>query len=157
MKDYRYFTQEGSEFHLKTNMSTAVIRSVACLVIGAVLYYIIPPEKKIGLWGAVLFVFFALVNLLKTTRKLIIDPNAKTVTFKNNMLNGEVVYRFDEFIQFYVLVGKYLFITMDSTGFFIFNQNGKEKRVPIVVGVFSSRKAQNAINEISEIMNLEEK
>ncbi|EJL68294.1 hypothetical protein PMI13_03822 [Chryseobacterium populi] len=73
------------------------------------------------------------------------------------MLNGEVVYRFDEFVQFYVLVGKYLFITMDSTGFFIFNQNGKEKRVPIVVGMFSSRKAQNAINEVSEIMNPEEK
>ncbi|MEY8760027.1 hypothetical protein [Chryseobacterium tongliaoense] len=117
MKDYRYFTQEGRAFHLKNSMSTAVIRSVACLVIGAVLYYIIPQEKKIGLWAAILFVFFALVNLLKATRKLIIDPNAKTVTFKNNMLNGEVVYHFDEFIQFYVLVGKYLFITMDSTGF----------------------------------------
>ncbi|EJL68295.1 hypothetical protein [Chryseobacterium populi] len=48
MKDYRYFMQEGGEFHLKTRMSTAVIRSVACLMIGAAQYYIIPPEKKSG-------------------------------------------------------------------------------------------------------------
>ncbi|ASK29058.1 hypothetical protein CEY12_02585 [Chryseobacterium sp. T16E-39] len=157
MKDYKYFIQEGSRFHLKTKMSTAVLRVIACLIIGIALYCLIPAEKKIGLWAALLFVFFALVNLLKTTKRLVIDTQAKTITHKNNILSGEVVYRFEDFIQFYVLVGKYLFITMDSTAFFIFDQNGKEKRVPIIVGLFGSKTVQAAINEISEIMNIEER
>ncbi|PIF45683.1 hypothetical protein CLU96_2693 [Chryseobacterium sp. 52] len=157
MTDYKYFIQEGSRFHLKNNMPVALIRSLVCLIIAGAVYYIIPPEKKIGLWGAVIFVFFALVNLLKTTKKLTIDPDAQIIIHKNNLLNGEVVYRFDEFEQFYVLVGKYLFITMDSTAFFIFNQNGKEKRVPIVVGLFGSKTVQNAINEVSDIMNSSKK
>lgn len=157
MNDYKYFTQEGNRFYLKTKMSTAVMRVIACLAIGIVLYCVIPPEKKIGLWAALLFVFFALVNLLKTTKRLVIDTQSKTIIHKNNLFNGEAVYRFEDFEQFYVLTGKYLFITMDSTAFFIFDQNGKEKRVPIIVGLFGSKAVQNAINEISEIMNIEEK
>ncbi|MBK1896423.1 hypothetical protein [Chryseobacterium paridis] len=157
MNDYKYFTQEGSRFLIKTNRSTAVLRTIVCLAIAVVVYCIIPPERKIGLWGALLFFVFAIVNLLKTTKRLIIDTQAKTVIHKNNMLSGEVVYRFEDFEQFYVLTGKYLFITMDSTAFFIFDHNGKEKRVPIVVGLFGSKVAQNAINEVSEIMNIEDK
>ncbi|MBT2619680.1 hypothetical protein [Chryseobacterium sp. ISL-6] len=157
MNDYKYFTQEGNRFHLKTKMSTAVLRVFACLAIGVALYCIIPPEKKIGLWAALLFVFFALVNLLKTTKRLVIDTQSKTITHKNNIISGEAIYRFEDFVQFYVLTGKYLFITLDSTAFFIFDQDGKEKRVPIIVGLFSSKTAQNAINEISDIMDIEEK
>ncbi|MBS0027351.1 hypothetical protein ACTJJ0_12115 [Chitinophaga sp. 22321] len=155
MSNYKYFTQEGNKFHLKSNMSTAVVRTVVCLVIAAALYFIIPPEKKIGIWAALLFLVFGLINLLKTTKKLTIDPNTKTITHKNNALNGEVVYHFNEFENFYVLSGKYLFITLDSTAFFIFNQNGNEKRVPIVVGLFSKHPAQSAINEVTEIMGIE--
>ncbi|KMQ61515.1 hypothetical protein ACM46_16010 [Chryseobacterium angstadtii] len=155
--NYRYFTEENGRFHLKNNIPAAMIRFIGCLIIAAALYFIIPPEKKIGVWGAVLFVFFALVNLLKTTKKLVIDPKTKTIIHKNNILNSEAEYRFDEFEQFYVLVAKYLFITMDSTAFFIFNKGGKEKRVPIIVGLFGSKKVQNAINEVSDIMNLDGK
>jgi len=154
MSNHKYFTQEGNKFHLKTSMSTAVIRSVVCVAIGVALYLVIPAEKKIGIWGALLFLFFALVNLLKTTKRLTIDPNAKTITHKNNALSGEVVYHFDDFESFYVLSGKYLFITLDSTAFFIFDQNGQEKRVPIVVGLFSKQPAQTAINEVSKIMGI---
>ncbi|WP_345988737.1 hypothetical protein AAEU33_15960 [Chryseobacterium sp. Chry.R1] len=157
MDDYKYFIREGNQFHLKTKVSTAVLRTILCVVIAVVLYYIIPPENKIRLWSALLFVFFALVNLLKATKKLIIDTQARTIIHKNNILSGEAVYRFEDFEQFYVLVGKYLFITMDSTAFLIFDQNGREKRVPVVVGLFSSRTPQNAINEVSEIMNIAEK
>lgn len=155
MNSYKYFTQEGNQFHLKSSMSTAVIRAVVCLAIGLAAYFIIPPEKKIGLWGLLLFLFFALINLLKTTKKLIVDLDAKTVTHKNNALNGEVVYHFSEFAGFYVLNTKYLFITMDSTAFFVFNQNGNEIRVPIIVGLFSKQPVQNAINELTRIMGLE--
>jgi hypothetical protein len=155
MNHYKYFTQEGNKFYLKTNMSTAVIRSVVCLAIGIALYIIIPPEKKIGMWAALLFLVFALINLLKTTKKLTIDPGARTIIHKNNALSGEAIYRFDDFEHFYVLNSKYLFITMDSTAFFVFDQNGQEKRVPIVVGLFAKQPAQNAINEVSEIMGIE--
>ncbi|KXH78290.1 hypothetical protein [Chryseobacterium kwangjuense] len=155
--NYRYFIQEGNRFHLKTSMPVAMIRFIACLVIAAALYFIIPQEKKIGLWGAGLFVVFGLINLLRTTKKLVIDPYARVIKHKNNILNGEVEYRFDEFEQFYVLVTKYVFIPMDSTAFFIFNKNGKEKRVPIIVGLFGSQKVQKAINEVSDIMNIAEK
>ncbi|MGO4293305.1 hypothetical protein [Chitinophaga sp. RAB17] len=155
MSNYKYFTQEGNKFHLKTSMSTAVVRSVVCLAIGATLYFIIPAEKKIGIWAALLFLIFALINLLKTTKKLTIDPNAKTVIHKNHALSGEVIYHFDNFDNFYVLSSRYLFITLDSTAFFIFDQNGNEKRVPIVVGLFSKQPAQNAINEVTEIMGIE--
>ena len=155
MSNYKYFTQDGNKFHLKTSMSTAVVRSVVCMAIGAALYLIIPAEKKIGIWAALLFLIFALINLLKTTKKLTIDRNAKTITHKNNALNGEVTYHFDDFESFYMLSTKYLFITMDSTAFFIFNQNGNEKRVPIVVGLFSKQPPQDAINEVSEIMGIE--
>lgn len=157
MSNYKYFIQEGNKFHLKTNMSTAVIRSIACLAIAIAIYCILPAEKKIGLWGALFFVFFALVNLLKTTKKLIIDTEAKAITHKNNMLNAEAIYRYEDFEQFYVLTGKYLFITMDSTAFFIFNKEGKEKRVPIVVGLFSTKPVQEAINEVSSIMEFDAK
>lgn len=157
MNDYKHFTQEGSRFHLKTKMSTAVLRVIACVTIAVVLYCIIPSEKKVGLWVALLFLFFALVNVLKATKRLVIDTQAKTITHKNNIISGEAVYRFEDFEQFYVLTGKYLFITMDSTAFFIFDQNGREKRVPIIVGLFGSKTAQSAINEISDIMNIEEK
>jgi hypothetical protein len=155
MNNYKYFTQEGQQFHLKTSMPAAVLRSVVCLAIGVALYLIIPAEKKIGLWAALLFLVFALINLLKATKKLRIDRNARTVTHKNNALSGEVIYHFDHFENFYVLSTRYLFITMDSTAFFIFDQQGKEKRVPIVVGLFSKQPAQNVINEVSEIMGIE--
>lgn len=155
--EYRYFTQEGSRFHLKNNMPVAMIRFIFCLIVAGALYFIIPSEKKIGLWGAVLFVIFGLINLLKTTKKLVIDPAAQVIIHKNNILNSEVEYRFDEFEQFYVLITKYVFIPMDSTAFFIFSKNGKEKRVPIVVGLFGSRKVQNAINEVNDIMNMEKR
>ncbi|SFN37536.1 hypothetical protein SAMN05421594_2427 [Chryseobacterium oleae] len=138
-------------------MPVALIRFVACLIVAVGLYCIIPAEKKIGLWGALLFGILALVNVLKATKKLTIDPQEKIIIHKNNILNNEVTYRFEEFEQFYVLTGKYLFITMDSTAFFIFNQKGKEKKVPIAVGLFGSKKVQNVINEVSDIMNISEK
>ncbi|NLR59459.1 hypothetical protein HGH93_15185 [Chitinophaga polysaccharea] len=155
MSNYKYFTQEGNKFHLKSSMSTAVARTVVCLAIGVAVYIIIPPEKKIGIWAALLFLLLGLINLLKTTKKLTIDPNAKTIAHKNNALNNEVVYHFNEFENFYVLNTKYLFITLDSTAFFIFTHNGNERRVPIVVGLFNKQSAQNAINEVSEIMGIE--
>ena len=92
MSNYKYFIQEGNRFHLKTSMSTAIVRAIACLAIGIAVYFIIPPEKKIGLWGALIFVFFALVNLLKATKRLVIDTTARTITHKNNLLNAEAVY-----------------------------------------------------------------
>ena len=155
MSNYKYFIQEGNRFHLKTSRPIAIVRAIACLAIGIAVYFIVPPEKKIGLWGAMIFVFFALVNLLKTTKRLVIDTTARTITHKNNLLNAEAVYRYDDFEQFYVLTGKYLFLTMDSTAFFIFNQEGREKRVPIVVGLFSTRPVQDAINETSSIMGFD--
>ncbi|SHF62992.1 hypothetical protein [Chryseobacterium vrystaatense] len=155
--NYKYFTQDGSRYHLKNNIPVGVMRFIVCLMVAAVLYCIIPSEKKIGLWAAALFVILAFVNLLKTTKKLSIDPQAKIIIHKNHLLTREAVYRFDEFEQFYVLVGKYLLITMDSTAFFIFNKGGREIRVPIVVGLFGSRKVQNAINEVNDIMNIGEK
>lgn len=155
--NYTYFTQEGSRFHLKNNIPVAAMRFIVCLILAGISYYIIPSEKKIGLWAAVLFVILAFVNLLKATRKLSIDPQAQIIIHKNNVLTREAIYRFDEFEQFYVLVGKYLFITMDSTAFCIFNKDGREIRVPIVVGLFGSRKVQNVINEVSDLMNIGEK
>lgn len=157
MTQYNYFIQEGSKFHLKSKFSTALLRSFICLAIAAALYLFLPPEKKIGTIGAVFFIVFALINLLRSTKKLTIDTAAKTIVHKNNALSPEVTYRFDEFVQFYVLTSSYLFkaITMDSTAFLIFDQNGREKRVPVVVGLFSARPAQKAVNEISEIMGIE--
>lgn len=157
MTQYSYFIQEGNRFHLKSKTSTAAIRAVICLAIGAGLYFLIPAEKKIGIWGAGFFVVFALINLLKSTKKLTIDTGAKTVIHKNNALSPEVTYRFEEFEQFYVLTSSYLFkfITMDSTAFLVFDQNGSEKRVPVVVGLFSAGPAQRAVNEVSEIMGIE--
>jgi len=157
MTQHYYFTQEGSKFHLKSKLSTALVRALICLVIAAGLYVLIPSEKKIGVWGAVFFVVFALINLLRSTKKLTIDTGAKIIIHKNNVLSGEVTYRFDEFVQFYVLTSSYLFkfITMDSTAFLVFDQKGKEKRVPVVVGLFSTRPAQKAVNEVGEIMGIE--
>jgi len=70
---------------------------------------------------------------------------------------GLLTYRFDEFVQFYVLTSSYLFkfITMDSTAFLVFEQKGKEKRVPVVIGLFSTRPAQKAVNEVGDIMGIE--
>ena len=157
MTQYSYFTQEGSKFHLKTKSSTAVLRTMMCLAIAAGLYILIPPEKKIGVWAAGLFAVFALINLLKSTKKLTIDTGTRTITHKNNALSGEVIYHFDDFVRFYVLTSSYAFkfITMDSTAFLVFDQNGKERQVPIVVGLFSARPAQNAVNEVSDIMGIE--
>jgi hypothetical protein len=157
MTQYNYFTQEGSKFHLKSKLSTALVRALICLAIAAGLYALIPSDKKIGVWGAVLFLAFALINLLKSTKRLTIDTDAGIIIHKNNALSGEVTYRFDEFVQFYVLTSSYLFkfITMDSTAFLVFDQKGKEKRVPVVVGLFSTRPAQKAVNEVGEIMGIE--
>ncbi|WP_343303905.1 hypothetical protein AAHN97_20255 [Chitinophaga niabensis] len=157
MTRYNYFIQEGSKFHLKSKFSTALLRSLICLGIAAGLYFLLPPEKKIGAIGAGFFILFGLINLLRSTKKLTIDTAAQTIVHKNNVLSPEVTYRFDEFVQFYVLTSSYLFkaITMDSTAFLIFDQNGREKRVPVVVGLFSARPAQNAVNELSEIMGIE--
>ncbi|RPE12788.1 hypothetical protein EGT74_04385 [Chitinophaga lutea] len=157
MTHYRYFTQEGDKFHLRSNTSAAIVRSVLCLAMAAGIYFLIPPEKKIGLWGAGLFVFFALINLLRSTKKLTIDVAAKTVVHKNNALTAEATYRFDEFVQFYVLRHSYLFrfIMLDCTAFLVFGQEGREKQVPVVVGLFSARPAQNAVNEMSAIMGFE--
>jgi len=157
MTQYNYFTQEGNKFHLKSKTSTAVIRAVICLAIAVILYFLIPSEKKIGAWGAGLFVVLALINILRSTKKLTIDIAAKTILHKNNALSGGVTYRFDEFVRFYVLTSSYLFkfITMDSTAFLVFDQNGREKQVPIVVGIFSTRPAQKAVNEVGDIMGIE--
>jgi len=134
-----------------------MVRSVLCLAIAAGLYFLIPSEKKIGVWGAGLFVVFALINLLRSTKKLTIDLDAKTIIHQNHALSGAVTYRFDEFLRFYVLTSSYLFkfITMDSTAFLVFGQNGREKQVPVVVGLFSTRPAQNAVNEVGDIMGIE--
>lgn len=157
MAQYNYFIQEGNRFHLKSKFSTALLRSLICLAIAAGLYFLLPPEKKIGAVGAGFFIVFGLINLLRPTKKLTIDTAAQTIVHKNNALSPEVTYRFDEFVQFYVLTSSYLFkaITMDSTAFLIFDQNGREKRVPVVVGLFSVRPAQKAVNELSEIMGIE--
>lgn len=157
MAQYNYFIQEGSRFHLKSKFSTALLRSLICLAIAAGLYFLLPPEKKIGAVGAGFFIVFGLINLLRPTKKLTIDTAAQTIVHKNNALSPEVTYHFDEFVQFYVLTNSYLFkaITMDSTAFLIFDQNGREKRVPVVVGLFSVRPAQKAVNELSEIMGIE--
>ena len=157
MTHYQYFTREGDKFHLLTKTSTAILRSALCLAIAAGIYFVVPPEKKLGGWGAGIFVFFALVNLLKSTKKLTIDTAAKTVTHKNNALTGEATYRFDEFVQFHVLRHSYLFkfILLDCTAFLVFEQQGREKQVPVVVGLFSARPAQNAVNEMSNIMGFE--
>ncbi|WP_120516497.1 hypothetical protein [Chitinophaga barathri] len=157
MTEYTYFIPEGGKFHLKTKWSTAAIRAVFCLAIAAGIYAIVPPEKEIGAWGAGFFVVFALVNLLKATKKLTIDPAARTVIHKNNALSPEVTYHFDDFVRFYVLTGSYVFkfITLDSTAFLVFDQDGREKQVPVVVGLFSTRPAQNAVNEVSGIMGIE--
>lgn len=157
MTQYKYFIQEGSKFHLKSKFSTALLRSAICLGIAAALYFFLPPERKIGAVGAGFFAVFAVINLLKSTKKLTIDTAAKTIIHQNSALNPAVTYRFDEFVQFYVLTSSYLFkaITLDSTAFLIFDQNGREKRVPVVVGLFSAKPAQKAVNEISHIMGIE--
>ncbi len=156
MAHYQYFTREGSKFHLRSKTSAAIFRSVLCLAVAAGIYYLIPPEKKIGLWGAGLFVFFALINLLKSTKKLTIDTLAQTVTHKNNVLTAEATYRFDEFVQFYVVRSSYLFkfVMLDCTAFLVFEQGGRERQVPVVAGLFSARPAQNAVNEMSDIMGI---
>lgn len=157
MTYYTYFTREGNKFHLKARSSTAVVRTIICLAIAAGLYFLIPVEKQIGIWGALLFVVFGLINLLKSTKRLTIDTSTRTITHKNNAFSGEVVYQFDDFLRFYVLTSSYAFkfITMDSTAFLVFDHNGSERQVPVVVGLFSVRPAQQAVNEVSEIMGIE--
>jgi hypothetical protein len=157
MPHYTYFTQEGAKFHLKTKSSTTTLRFGICVAIAAALYFLIPPEKKIGPWAAAFFLVFALINLLKSTKKLTIDTRTRTITHKNNALSGEVAYHFEDFLRFYVLTSSYAFkfITMDSTAFLVFDKDGRERQVPVVVGLFSTRPAQTAVNEVSEIMGIE--
>lgn len=156
MTCYSYFTQTGSKYHLKSKWSTAIIRTVLCLAIAAGIYLLIPPERKIGAWGAGFFVFFALVNLLKSTKKLTIDTAARTVTHKNNILTPEATYHFADFQQFYVQSNSYAFkfLMLDSTAYLVFGEEGREKQVPAVVGLFSKQPAQQAINEMSAIMGI---
>lgn len=157
MAQYQYFIREGNKYHLKSRSSAAVIRTVFCLAIAVAIYMLVPAEKKIGAWGAGFFVVFALVNLLKATKKLTIDCSTQTITHKNNVLTPEATYHFNDFVRFYVLSSSYAFkfLTLDVTAFLVFEQNGREKQVPVVVGLFSARPAQNAVNELSEIMGVE--
>ena len=156
MTHYSYFSQTGSKYHLNSKWSTAIVRTVLCLAIAAGIYLLVPPERKIGAWGAGFFVFFAVVNLLKSTKKLTIDTAARTVTHKNNLLTPEATYHFDDFQQFYVQSNSYgfKFLLLDSTAFLVFGGKGREKQVPAVVGLFSKRPAQQAVNEMSDIMGI---
>lgn len=157
MNQYNYFTKEGNKFHLNPKWPAAAARTLVCLAIAAGVYIIIPPEKRLGVWGAGIFVLFALVNLLKSTKKLTINTSTRTIAHKQNALSPEETYHFDQFDRFYIFSTSYIFkfILTDCTAFIIFSKDGREKRVPVVVGFFSARPAENAVNELSDIMGVQ--
>lgn len=152
MNNYKYFEQEGSIFHLKANNNTAKLRFVLCVAVTIALYVFLPKEKNLGLFLGLLFLAFALINLLKTTKKLTIDIGTKTVTGKHHSLSSEVSYRFEDFIRFNVDVHSTNFVKTNHVAYMVFDKNGEEKTITLLTTAFAAKPAQNIINEAAEIM-----
>lgn len=152
MNNYKYFEQEGSIFHLKANNNTAKLRFVLCVAVAIALYVFLPKEKNLGLFLGLLFLAFALINLLKTTKKLTIDIGTKTVTGKHHSLSSEVSYRFEDFIRFNVDVHSTNFVKTNHVAYMVFDKNGEEKTITLLTTAFAAKPAQNIINEAAEIM-----
>lgn len=152
MNNYKYFEQEGTRFHLKANNNTAKLRIVLCLAAAIALYIFLPKEKNLGLYLGFLFLVFALINWLKTTKKLTIDTVANSVTGKHHFLSSEVSYRFEDFIRFNVDVHSTNFVKTNHVAYMVFDKNGKEKTITLLATAFAANPAQNVINEAAEIM-----
>lgn len=152
MNNYKYFEQEGTIFQLKANNNTAKIRIVLCIAVAIAAYIFLPKEKNLGLFIGLLFLAFALINWLKTTKKLTIDTGTKTVNDKHHSLSSEVSYRFEDFIRFNVDVHSTNFVKTNHVAYMVFDQNGEEKTITLFATTFAAKPAQNVINEAAEIM-----
>ncbi len=155
MTQYKYFEQEGSKYFLKSKTTLAYGLVALCFVVS--LYFIlgIGSDDKTGRYFGVFFLFLTLGAYLKTTKKLTIDPSAKTIVSKNHVLFPEKTYHFNDFERFHVDDHYINFIKANSQASIVFDQNGKEKSVVLMITLFTSKPAQKIINEASEIMGIE--
>lgn len=153
--NYNYFEQEGSKFHLKSNNNITKIRFVSCVAVAIASFIFFPSDKGLNLFFAVLFAVFAVVNLLKMTKKLAIDTGTKTVIIKENALFSEKTYPFADFIRFNMETHSTNFVKTAHLARMVFEVNGKEKNVNLLTSGFTGNPTQTIINEVSEIMGIE--
>ena len=152
MNNYKYFEQQGNMFHLKANNNSNMMRIVLCIAVAIAAYIFLPKEKNLGLFLSLLFLVFAVVNWLKTTKKLTIDTGTKTVIGKQHVLSSEVSYPFENFIRFNVDVHSTNFVKTNHVAYMVFDKNGKEKTITLLATAFAAKPAQDVINEAAEIM-----
>lgn len=155
MTQYKYFEQEGNKYFLKSNSSIAYGRVLLCFIISMYLIFVVPREEKFGLYFGIFFLFLTFSAYIKTTKKLTIDTTARTVVDKTNTFFGEKTFHFDNFERFHVDTHYINFIKANSQASIVFDQNGKEKSVMLMITIFTTKPAQRIINEASEIMGVE--
>jgi hypothetical protein len=155
MPQYKYFEQEGNKFLLRSNNTSAYIRGGICMALALYLLFFVPREQAYGLYFGIFLIFIALGMFLKTTKKLTIDTSARTITDKNNLFFGVKTYHFDDFERFHMAKHYVNMIRVNCLASAIFDQNGKEKHVMLMMTMFAAKPAQRVINEASEIMGVE--
>lgn len=155
MTQYKYFDQEGNRYSLKSNSTIAWARTVILLLAALYMFFGVSDRGPGVLFFGYFLIFLAAASFLKTTKKLTIDTTARTVTDKHNAFFKERTYRFEDFERFHVYTQYINLIKANSFASIVFDENGKEKSVTLLITLFVTKPAQTAINEASEIMGVE--
>ena len=152
MKTYQFYKEEGNLFIFK-NQPVFMSLMVIFMLIAAVIAY----RERMPL---LLILFFiaaaALIAINFFAKKLVIDPQRKTITGRHSIFVSAKTYSFEDFTNFNILAMKYMgLFTTNVILSAHFNVNGKTKI--LTIGQSITRKGiQKMVNETEDIMRLNE-
>jgi hypothetical protein len=102
-----------------------------------------------------LTLLFAAFIFLGATRKFIIYPSRKIISYSKNFLLGTKEFSFDEFQGSLVAVTKNIGITIGNSLILEFNRNGKYKKIELARNI-SAKNQRIILEEIYQLMDIEQ-
>ena len=149
--DYKYYTQEGSDYVLKPPTAMLNFSMILFGIIGIFgLYYGFASNSKGGLaWGIICLLVAAFVFYRTKSRSITFQSSLKKVLVKQG--NKVTEYLFDDFLNFHTTIIRNGLITTQRQVSMYFNNNGKNKNILLGI-VIGKKKADRLITETGEIM-----
>lgn len=151
MNSYQFYKKDGTLYVFK-NQPVFISILVILFFIAAGLAY----KYRIPFLGLFLIAVGILIIINFFAKKLVIDPQRKTITGKHSIFVPAKTYSFQDFTGFQILVMRYMGLIRTNVILSIhFNANGKDEK--LTIGQSLTRKAiQKMVNETEDIMRLNE-
>lgn len=151
MNSYQFYKKDGTLYVFK-NQPVFISILVILFFIAAGLTY----KYGIPLLGLFLIAVGILIIVNFFAKKLVIDPQRRTITGKHSIFVPAKTYSFQDFTGFQMLVMRYMGLIRTNVILSIhFNVNGKDEK--LTIGQSLTRKGiQKMVNETEDIMRLNE-